>query len=94
MCKLSALIPSHVFSNTDPKHLMTVLENSMVTCFVHTTVTLGQPAGLSKEVCLYAGADWLKLICQSEGGQPPRSTGPTWGGLTTEDTKCTAPSPQ
>ena len=26
-----------------------------------------KPAGLSKEVCLYAGADWLKLICQLEG---------------------------
>ena len=25
--------------------------------------------GLSKEVCLYAGADWLKLICQSDGGE-------------------------
>ena len=24
--------------------------------------------GLSKEVCFYAGTDWLKLICQSEGG--------------------------
>ena len=24
---------------------------------------------MSKEVCLYAGADWLKLICQSEGDQ-------------------------
>ena len=23
-------------------------------------MVLGQPAGLSKEVCLYAGADWLK----------------------------------
>ena len=28
---------------------------------------LGQPTGLlSKEVCLYAGADWLNLVCQSE----------------------------
>ena len=27
--------------------------------FVYTTMLLGQPAGLSKEVCLYAGADWL-----------------------------------
>ena len=75
MCKLAALTPSHVSSNTDPKHLMIVPDNGMVTCFVHITVTLGQPAGLSKEVCLYAGADWLKLICQSEGGETPRSTG-------------------
>ena len=28
-----------------------------------------QPAGLSKEVCLYAGADWLQLFRQSEGGE-------------------------
>ena len=26
-------------------------------------------AYLSKEVCSYEGADWLKLICQSEGGE-------------------------
>ena len=25
--------------------------------------------GLSKEVCLYVGADWLKPICQSDGGE-------------------------
>ena len=24
---------------------------------------------MSKEVCLFAGADWLKIICQSEGGE-------------------------
>ena len=24
---------------------------------------------MSKEVCPYAGADWLKLKCQSEGGE-------------------------
>ena len=29
---------------------------------------MGQPAGLSW-VCLYTGADWLALICQSEGGE-------------------------
>ena len=29
---------------------------------------LRQPTGLSKEASLYAGADWLKLICQSQGG--------------------------
>ena len=37
-------------------------------------MVFGQPVGLSKEVCLYAGADWLKLICQSEGGE--RSVAP------------------
>ena len=26
---------------------------------------------LSKEMCLYASAGWLKLICQSEGGEKP-----------------------
>ena len=30
---------------------------------------LGQPAGLFKEVWLYVGADWLKLIRQSEGDE-------------------------
>ena len=40
----------------------------MGACFVSITIVglLGQPAGLSKEVCLYSGTDWLKLICQSE----------------------------
>ena len=41
----------------------------MVAGFVYTTMVLGQPAGLSKSVCLYAGADWLRLVCQSEGGR-------------------------
>ena len=27
----------------------------------------GQPTGLSREVCLFAGADWLQLIITSEG---------------------------
>ena len=40
----------------------------MAMCFVYTAVILGQPTGLSKGLCLYMGADWLKLICQSEGG--------------------------
>ena len=34
------------------------------TYFLSITMVLGQPAGLSKEVCLYAGADWLKVVCQ------------------------------
>ena len=29
----------------------------------------GQSAGLSQKVCLYVGADWLKLVCQSQGGE-------------------------
>ena len=33
---------------------------------ISITEVLGQPAGLSKEISFYAG--WLKLICQSEGG--------------------------
>ena len=31
----------------------------------------GQPTGLSREVCLFAGADWLQLIITSEGGERP-----------------------
>ena len=31
----------------------------------------GQPTGLSREVCLFAGADWLQLIITSEGGELP-----------------------
>ena len=37
-------------------------------CFVYTVTAavLGQPhAGLSKEACLYAGANWLKLVIVS-----------------------------
>ena len=32
-------------------------------------MALGQPTGLSKEVCLFEGTDWLKFICQSEDGE-------------------------
>ena len=39
------------------------------TWFVYTTPVLGQPTNLFKEVCLHPGADWLKVICQSEGGK-------------------------
>ena len=35
-------------------------------------MVLGQPAGLSKEVCLYVDAGWLKLICEY-GGREQRS---------------------
>ena len=31
----------------------------MATCFVYTTVVLGQPANLSKQACLYMDATWL-----------------------------------
>ena len=41
----------------------------MGTCFVYITVIVGWPVGLSKEVCLHAGADWRKLVCHSEGGE-------------------------
>ena len=53
----------------------------MATCCVYASVVLGQPTDLSKEVCLFMGADWLKLevclfmgadwlklICQSDCG--------------------------
>ena len=33
------------------------------------TMVLRHPAGLSKELCLYTSADWLKLNCESEGGE-------------------------
>ena len=50
--------------------MIIVFENSTGTCFVYIAVVLGQPAGLSKEVCLHSGADWIniKLLCQSEAG--------------------------
>ena len=35
----------------------------------HMLCLLGQPASLSKEVCLYAGADWLKLTPVGGGGE-------------------------
>ena len=44
-----------------------VCSNNTGTCFDYITVALGQPARVSKEVSLHgAGADWLKLICQSQ----------------------------
>ena len=45
------------------------------TRFVYTTPVLGhtpvlgQPTNLFKEVCLHPGADWLKVIRQSDGGK-------------------------
>ena len=59
----------HALNCTDPRHMTIIFENSTGKCFVYITVVLVQPVGWSVMVCLYAGADWLKLICQSEGGQ-------------------------
>ena len=51
------------FSNCiDLWRLVIVFENNTATYFFYITMVLGQPAGLSKEVCLYADSDWLKLI--------------------------------
>lgn len=41
----------------------------MGVCFVFITMVLGQQMDWTKEVCLYTGADWLKLVCQSGGGK-------------------------
>ena len=38
-----------------------VFDNNKTTSFVYTAMLLGQLVGLSKEACLYAGADWLSL---------------------------------
>ena len=50
-------------------NLIIVFENRTDTRFACIRVVLGQPASLSKEVCLYAGADWLYRICQPEGAE-------------------------
>ena len=50
-------------------NLIIVSENRTDTRFVNIRVVLRQPASLSKEVCLYAGADWLYRICQPEGAE-------------------------
>ena len=58
------------FRSVQPlKRFTVVLESSAATCFVYIAMVLRQPADLSKEVCLYVGADWLKLISQSEIGE-------------------------
>ena len=31
------------------------------------TMPLAAHADLPKKMCLYSGADWLKLVCQSQG---------------------------
>ena len=45
-----------------------VFWNSTGSCVVYITLVLGQLSGLSKDACLYTGADRLELICQSEDG--------------------------
>ena len=47
-------------------NLIIVFENRTDTRFACIRVVLGQPASLSKEVCLYTSADWLKCTCQLE----------------------------
>ena len=50
-------------------------ENSMGVCLsVCITTVPGQPAGLSREVCPYAGAGWLQRICQSKGSERPTAS--------------------
>ena len=44
---------------TASKRFTVVFGNSTATCFVYTTMVLGQSAGLSKEACSFASADWL-----------------------------------
>ena len=48
---------------------MVVFHNTTDTCFVYIHWYRDDLEGLSKEVCLYAGADWLKFVCGSEGGE-------------------------
>ena len=40
-----------------------------VLCLGKITMVPGQPAGFFKEVCLYSGTDWLKVLYQSEDGE-------------------------
>ena len=52
---------------TYPRRWIIVFGNSMDTSFVYITILLGQPAGLSKEARLYAGAVWPKPHVLGEG---------------------------
>ena len=54
-----------------PKCFAAVLQDkkTWLTCFVYSTIVHGQSAGLSMEVCLYAGTDSLKHICQPKDGE-------------------------
>ena len=60
-------VPTHALHCTHPRRMIRVFQNSTGTCSVCIAMEPGQPAGLSKELCLYAGAEWL--ICRSEGGE-------------------------
>ena len=64
-------IKKYIYKKRKEKRSTTIitLKNSTGTCFVYITMALGQSIDMSKEVCLYADADWLRLICQSEGGE-------------------------
>ena len=53
-------VQTHDSICTAPKHFTIVSENGTATRFVYSTIILGQPAGLSQEACLHAGADWLR----------------------------------
>ena len=49
--------------------MIIVFKNSTSTCDVYITINLGHPAGMSKGMRLYTGADSIKLICLSEAGE-------------------------
>ena len=61
-------VHSNITTQTQGACIITVFENNTDMWFVYATMLLRQSVGLSKEACFYAGADWLKLICQSVGG--------------------------
>jgi len=53
----------HAWNCTDPRHGTKLFGKQHGQCIVYITMVLGQPASrLSKEVCWYADADWLKLL--------------------------------
>ena len=58
-------VQKHTLIWTASKRFTVVFENNTATCFLYTTIVPGQPTSLSKEACLYAGADWLSL-CVSQ----------------------------
>ena len=51
---------------TAQNQITVFVSNSTGICFVCVTMVPGQPESLSKEVCLYKTADWLKCTCQLE----------------------------
>ena len=54
-----------------PKTLHCCFEHNTAACFVRTTMVLGQPVGLSKDACFYAGADWLSWPVNQRGARGP-----------------------